>query len=192
MKKLLAVIAAVPLLALAAPPAGGPDAAARRDRLERRMRLARVLGFAEALDLDEAQASQLRLVLARFDERRVLLRRQLRESMRLLRRAAAGDPAVQGQVDHAVAQMFDARAQLQATDREMLQALSRDLTPEKRARAAIFLSHFQRWFGGGLRPGAGRGPGGAMGRGPAGRGGPGMEGGPGSAEECPDDDCPPQ
>ena len=75
-------------------------------------------------------------------------------------------------------------ARMTALDREMFQAIAKDLSPEKRARAAVFLAHFQGRFGAGMGPGMERGPGGRherMGHGPGGghRMGPGPGGGGG-------------
>ncbi len=214
-KLILTLIAAVPLAALAAPKAAGPgggppgDETARMERMERRMRLARTLGLAEALDLNESQALKMQEAMSKFDERRKPLLRQMHDSMMTLRRAATGDETAQGQVDQAMARIFDARAQIQQVDREMFGTITKDLSPQKRARAAVFLSHFRGRFGRGPGMGAGwhggrgmmRGPGPGGGPGEGGRGtlGPGMGGmgpmgmGPGPGGDCPcteGEDCP--
>jgi hypothetical protein len=184
MKKLLLVLAVLPVSALAAP--GGPprDDTARFDRMEHRMRLARSIGIAEALGLDENQAVKVNAEMARFDEQRKPLMRQIHDNMQFLHRAAGGDAAAQGGVDQAVASIFDARARIQAVDREMFQAISKNLAPDKKAKLAVFLAHFAGRFGAGMgpgqEPGAGRmwmerGPGQGMGRGM----GPGPGPGPG-------------
>ncbi len=217
MKKLILILAALPFAALAqggrGPGPGAPaDASARFERMEKRMRLARTLGLAEALDLDETQATKMQGVLAKYDDQRKPLMLQVREGMQTLRRAANGDAAAQKQVDQAVKQVFDARAQIQRVDREMFQAVAKDLSPEKRARAAVFLARFAGRFGAGMGPGMGHGgrEGMGPGRGPGGPGpggGPGMRGGMGGGmgggmsaapgamgmgpfADCVDDDCP--
>jgi hypothetical protein len=152
--------------------------------MEKRMRLARAMGLAEALDLDEKQAEKMREVLGRFDDQRTPIMKQVHDGMEVLRKAAKGDKASQGQVDDSVQKVFDARSRMTALDREMFQAIAKDLSPEKRARAAVFLAHFQGRFGAGMGPGMERGPGGrheGMGHGPGGghRMGPGPGGGGG-------------
>jgi hypothetical protein len=150
MKKLTLMIALLPGLALAAPqnpPArggpAGPDDAAHFAQMQKRMRIARTLGLAEALDLDDAGAMRARDVLARFDERRAPLRKQVRDNVRVLRDAARGDKEAAPKVDAALQHLREARNQLQALNSEMLQQLSKGLSPEKKARAALFLARFQ-------------------------------------------------
>ncbi|HVI97032.1 MAG TPA: hypothetical protein VM753_23615, partial [Anaeromyxobacter sp.] len=96
--------------------------------------------------------------------------------------------------------------QLEAFDREAVQTVTKDLTPEKRARAMLFLDRLHNRFGPGgppgmrggpgMRHGPGHGPGGGMGPGQMGMGsgmGPGMMAGGCSSSDCawndgPDDD----
>ncbi|HEU4384855.1 MAG TPA: periplasmic heavy metal sensor [Anaeromyxobacteraceae bacterium] len=205
-KLALTALAALPLAALAAPPPGpaqgggmGPpdDAPDRLERMEKRMRVARAIGLADALDLDAAQATKLAETLEKLDQKRQPVHKQQHEAMQVLRQAARGDKDAQAKVDDAVKKVFDAREKLQAVDRETYQAVAKGLAPEKRARAAVFLGRFRERFGRGMAmwmggmdgPGhemhRGMGHGGGMGRG-RGMGGPG----PGSDFECQDDDCP--
>jgi ATP-dependent Lon protease len=136
-------LALLPLAALAAP----PDAKAEAEQdAERQMRMARVLGLAEELELDSSQALKLDETLRKFDERRRPLREQVRESADVLERAANGDTTAMSQVDQAAQRAFDARAQLTALDREMFQALSKDLPPQKRAKLALFMARFENRF----------------------------------------------
>jgi Spy/CpxP family protein refolding chaperone len=135
----------------AAPAASNP----RVDRADRRMRLVRMLGIAEALDLDDAQFNQMREILNRQDEKRGPIQKQLRDDMQVLRRAATGDAAAQAQLDKVVVRVFDAREKLQKIDRETYEAMSKGLSAEKRARLMVFLHHFQNRFGPGMSPGRG-------------------------------------
>jgi hypothetical protein len=159
------------------------------ERMERRMRVARTLGLAEALDLEPAAAVKLTEQLAKSDEKRSAIHKQLVDANQTLRRAATGEKVTAAEVDQAIQRMFAARGQLEAIDRDAAQALVKDLTPDKRARAVLFLERFQRHFaaaahGMGGRGGMRRG-GMGMGPGPMGGGmGMGMMGGGG----CPD--CP--
>jgi hypothetical protein len=127
----------LPLVALAAPADNAGEAE------EKRARMMRVLGLAEELGLDETQALKMAETMRQFDERRRPLMEQVQESARVLRRAAGGDAAVQSQVDQAVQKVFDARAQLATLDRDMYQALSKDLPPQKRAQLAIFMARHE-------------------------------------------------
>jgi hypothetical protein len=163
MKKLtilaLAALAALPMAALAqggqgpgpGAPAQGPaqrDRDRDREKLERRMRLARTLGLAEALDLDAPQALKLGDALGKFDDRRVAAQRQLRDAHRALRDAADAEKPTAQEVDQAIQKALDARAQLAAIDRETLQVVSKDLSPAQRARAVLFLDRFGKRFRG--------------------------------------------
>ncbi len=198
MKKLTLMLALLPAVALAAPqgsPArgagagqgAGPDDPARMERMQKRMRLARTLGLAEALDLDDAGAMRARDVMAKFDERRAPLRKQVADNVRVLRDAARGDKDAAAQVDQAVQRLRDARTQLQALKSEMFQQLSQGLSPQKKAKAALFLATFHARAEGmmmmhhGRRGGPGAGEGGGRGMG-AGRGMGGMGMGMGSEE----------
>ncbi len=172
------------------PGRGDPE---RVERMERRMRVARTLGLAEALDLEPAEAVKLTQQLAKSDEKRAAIHKQLADSKQTLRRAASGEKVTAAEVDQAVQRMFAARGQLEVIDRDAVQALVKDLTPEKRARAVLFLERFGDRFapghGGGPGMGGrggmhGGGKGHGMGMGHGG-GGMGMMGG-----GCPNPDCP--
>jgi hypothetical protein len=192
MRKLAVVLALAPALALAepqatpSPPGRGAGAGVRtddpghRERAEKRLRIARTVGLADALDLDEAGALRVRETLTRFDERRAPLRHQIQDSVRILRDAARGDTAAAAQVDNALARLRDARAQLQQVNAESLAQLTQGMPPQKKARAALFLARFQARAprammmqggpGGPGQPGHGSGP--SRGEGPG--TGPGM------------------
>jgi len=151
MKRLLITLALLPALAVAAPPdapgrgpqGAGPDDQARMQQAQKRMRVARTIAFAEALDLDEAGAMRVRDVMARFDERRAPLRKQIMDNVRVLRDAARGDKAAGAQVDQAVQRLRDARTKLHALNGELFQQLTQGLSPEKKAKAALFLARFE-------------------------------------------------
>lgn len=161
MRKLLIALIVLPLAALAAdkaPPAGGGPVAQGAGRPDaesvmKRMRLARTLGLAEALDLDTAQALKLGDAMDRFDGRRLVLWRQAQEAREALRRAAQGEKVGAGEVDAAVQKILDARAQSQALDKELIQALTQGLSPERKARAVLFMGQFRRRMEGRMRSG---------------------------------------
>ncbi len=190
-KKLIALMTALPLAAFAqggAAPAGpGPGAGMRRWQQERptpeqlaqmqkRARLALTLGLAVALDLDDAQALKLGQTVSKFADRRRAIHEQVRDARETLRRAAHGEKVAGADVDQAIAKALDGRAQLVALDRELVGAVTKDLSPEKKARAVMFLANFQRRFG---RGGMGHGHGPGMMQGPGMMRGPGGPGGPG-------------
>lgn len=196
-KNLLVALAALPLVAFAQGAGPGPGAGPRGKNgppnpefAQKRMRVARSIGLAEVLDLDSAQALKLDEQLAKVDQRRFALRQQIRDSHQLLRRAAQGEKVAPADVDGAIQKALEARAQLQAVDRETLSIVTQGLTPEKKARAVLFLARFHDRFPGGpgmhggrgmgpcgegMGPGGGWGPGRGMGRGMQGMG----PGGPG-------------
>jgi hypothetical protein len=211
-KQLLGTIlaAAIPLAAAAqgGPPAApqGPQPGMQQggangprfspEKMEKRMRLARTLGLAEALDLDAPAALKLGDTIGKFDDRRVAAHKQMHEAREVLRRAAQGEKLSAADVDGAIQKGLDARAQLTAIDRETVAAVTQGLTPEKKARAVLFLARFQHRFAGhmmgpGMGPGGGpgmhrgMGPGMGPGRRGPGRGGPGGDLGMGPGPEGP-------
>jgi hypothetical protein len=196
MKKIAVLLLVAPLLASAqaSPPPpgrpmgmmqGGPDGRpgpmdpARMERMKRRMQLALTIGLAETLELDDAAALRLRGQIERFTPQRMATAQQMREAVQLLRRSAKGEKLSTADVDGAIARLLDARAQMQGLDREVVTTVTRDLPPEKRARAVLFLAKFHQRMMQELRPGGrGRGGPGGPGTGPHGPGprpgGPGM------------------
>jgi hypothetical protein len=140
----LLTLALLPLVALADPPeADGQREAERTERMEKRRRMMQVVGLAEELELEPGQAVKLADTMRQFDERRQPLREQVRAAAETLQRAAQGEASVQGQVDAAVQRAFDARAQLATLDREMYQAMAKELPTQKRAQLALFLARFE-------------------------------------------------
>jgi hypothetical protein len=116
---------------------------ARHQRMEQHMRTMRVVGLAEALNLDEAGALKLDAQMRPFDERRSAIHEQMKADRELLEKAADGDPAAAGQVDAALARIFDNGAKLEQINREMLEALSKGLPPQQKAKLAVFLATFK-------------------------------------------------
>ncbi|MFY2557523.1 hypothetical protein ACN469_07850 [Corallococcus terminator] len=135
----------VPFLAMARPGdkergESRPRDAERMERLEKRLRLRQVLTLSDALELDNAQALKMEETLRGFDEKRRPLREQVRDAARTLHQAAKGDSAALTQVDTAAQRAFEARERIAALDREMYQALAKELPPEKRAKLALALA----------------------------------------------------
>ncbi len=187
MRKSMLLLALVPAVALAqgaakkgdarpGPGAGPGDESARFERMQKRMKLAATLGLAEALDLDDQATLRVRDVIGRDADRRIPLMRQMRDNVRIVRDAARGDKAAAGQVDAAIQKMRDTRAQMQKLDDETFTQITNGLSPEKKARAALFLARFrERGRHMPMGGGPGWGPGGGPFHGPPGEGmGPGM------------------
>jgi len=153
MKKFALLLALTPMLALAAGSSGSsPDPAPgtrginpeAANRMQKRMHLALTLGLAETLDLSGAQALKLNEQIEKMAPRRMAIRQRMREAAEVLRRSAKGEKVAAGEVEQAVTSLLDARAQLQALDREFVTTVTKDQPPEKRARAVLFLAKFHR------------------------------------------------
>jgi hypothetical protein len=145
MKRMRATVLALSLLPLMAGAAPREERRETRDaerleRSEKRQRLRQVLELSDALELDNAQALKMEATLRGFDERRRPLREQVRESARILHQATQGDSAALAQVDAAAQRAFEARERIAVLDKEMYQALAKELPPEKRARLALTLA----------------------------------------------------
>ena len=65
------------------------------------------------------------------------------EAVRTLRAAAAGEGVQAAQVDGAVQRLHDGRERLARLDAELLAEVSSGATPDRKARAALFLAHFR-------------------------------------------------
>jgi hypothetical protein len=172
MRKILYALLLVPALALGEnakpPPQNGAGPGPGRDpaRAMKRMQLARTLGLATVLDLEPEQALKLGQTMSKFDDRRHALREQARAARDTLRAAAAPEgKASAADVDGAIAKLLDLRAQSQALDKEMVQSVTQNLSPQQKARAVMFLASFRHRMDRHM-----------MERGP---GGPGMMRGPG-------------
>src|SRR6516162_3042513 len=132
MKPVLLATAAIPLLALVA--SRDLDAQAdspqnvQRQRAQSRMRMMRLVGLAEALGLDEAQALRIHETMRPFDERRGALEVENAGLAKLVKQAADGDAGALGQVDQALQRMFDNRAEIELINRQMLEAAGKQLS----------------------------------------------------------------
>jgi hypothetical protein len=123
----------------------GPiDADALRTRIEKKIRLFRLMELTDALDLPEPDAVRINEAMGRFDDRRRPLQKELGEQMKLIRRAAEGDPEALRGLDAATVRAFDLRAQIAQVNRELFQTVGKDLQPQKRARFALFLGQFDK------------------------------------------------
>lgn len=168
MKKLSFALLVVSSLAFAAPPSGmgmrgpppgdGPgdfDEGGRgnHEEREKRMRMMLVVGLADALELNESEALRLADRVKGFDEKRRPLREQMHDAMKTLKAAADNDAKALPQVDAAMAKLLDARTQLASMDKEMFLSVSKDLSPQKKAKLGLFLAKFHHEARGGFMKG---------------------------------------
>ena len=151
MKRLLVALMLIPLAGFAAGPSGGatPKPEQRggadgpwREQLQKRQRLMMVVGIAEALELNEAEALKLSEKVRTFEDRRKAIRREMAESMNVVHQASNGDQAALGQIDQATTRLLDDRTKIATLDKEMFQTLAKDLSPQRKAKLAIFLARF--------------------------------------------------
>ena len=122
---------------------GGGNAearAARQEEVGRKSHLMAVVGIAEALELNEAEALKLSEKLKGLEDRRKPIRESMSDAMRSIKSAADGDPAALAKVDQDVTRLLDGRAQMAALDKEMFIQLSAGQTPQKKAKLALFLA----------------------------------------------------
>jgi len=144
MKRLWIAVSAIMIVAVAASAQLETPRAqvVQRQRALARQRLMKVVGLAEALELNEVQALRMADVMRRYDDRKAPLQVQNAELAKVIKRASEGDSAAVGQVDRAIQTISDNRVQVQQLDREMMDELGRNLSPQQRAKLMIFFVNF--------------------------------------------------
>ena len=144
MKRLWIAVSAIMIVAVAASAQLETPRAqvVQRQRALARQRLMKVVGLAEALELNEVQALRMADVMRRDDDRKAPLQVQNAELDKVIKRASEGDSAAVGQVDRAIQTISDNRVQVQQLDREMMDELGRNLSPQQRAKLMIFFVNF--------------------------------------------------
>ncbi len=146
MKPLLLATVAIAILAVAASAqvekerAPGPGLA--KQRAESRMRIMRLVGLADALGLDEAQALRINELMKPYDDRRVALEMQNAELAKVIKRASDGDAVAGAQLDKALQRIWDNRTEIQRLQREMQETVGHELAPQQRAKMTIFFASF--------------------------------------------------
>lgn len=111
----------------------------RTQERARQHRLRKVLQISEALGLDDTQTLRLNETLSRYDARhRVLLLERI-EARRTLAAAARKNPEALKRVEEAIRRLHDARAASLQLEREVFEAVARDLPPEKKAMLLLSL-----------------------------------------------------
>jgi hypothetical protein len=114
-----------------------------RERVEKRIRLMRLVEIADRLELDDRQAMKINETLQQFDERKRTAHEEMKASRQALKRAAEGEATASKEIDVALDRVLDGRKRMLDLDQDLYRTLSRDLTPKQRARLAIFLLEFQ-------------------------------------------------
>jgi len=143
MNSTLLWIALTPWIAMAGPPTEEGKPEEIRARVERRMHLIRLVELSDSLGLSDDKAMRIEKIMVQFDERRAKLRESTQEARKTLKKAADGDKAAQTQIDQAVDQLINARRAMVDIERDTYQAISKELTPEQRAKFVLFISEFR-------------------------------------------------
>ncbi len=139
MRHLLLLLAWLPLSARAAP----ADDDKVRSRVERRVRLLRLVELSDALGLSDEKAIKLNKMMETFDERRRKIAEQTRDAKKIVKRSADGDEAAHKELDGAVERLLEARKAMNDVDRDMYRAVSKELTPAQRAKFVITMVEFR-------------------------------------------------
>ena len=123
-------------------PANNQAWLARQAEMVRNAHMMAVVGIADALELNEADALKLAERLRAFEEKRRPIRESMAESVKSLKSVAEGAAANAAQVDADVQRVLDGRAQMAALDKELFAQLSAGQTPQKKAKLALFMAKF--------------------------------------------------
>lgn len=142
-KLALALSLALTTSALAEPPRGPPPE--ERARVEKKMRMLRVVDLADRLDLDEKAALKLSETMDRFAEKRQKMHQEMEKHREVVERAAQGDSDALKGLDGAVRQFLDLRKRMGDVDLEEWIALGQGLSAQKQARLALFLAEWPRF-----------------------------------------------
>src|SRR5262249_30250130 len=143
MRRFLVALLAIPLVTWGAnPPTPAERAAANQKKVQNDLHLLRIIGLADALGLNEAEAMRLDRIMHPFDERKREVRAQINEAAKVIQRATEGDPSALSRVDQAMETVLSGRVLVAEIDKEMIQALSRELTPQQRAKMSVFFAKF--------------------------------------------------
>ncbi len=144
MKPLLLATFAIAILAVAASAQVEKERAPglAKQRAESRMRIMRLVGLADALGLDEAQALRINELMKPYDDRRVALEMQNAELAKVIKRASDGDAVAGAQLDKALQRIWDNRTEIQRLQREMQETVGHELAPQQRAKMTIFFASF--------------------------------------------------
>ena len=137
-----ALLVFIPLGGALAANSGAPSQPAP-GAVARQVRMRQVIGLAEALELTEADALRMSQIIQSFQQRRRPLQEQVSEAAKIVKRAADGDSSAVAQVDTALNQMFMARTQIIQLNQELFNTLGQGLTPQQRAKMAIYFAKFQ-------------------------------------------------
>jgi Spy/CpxP family protein refolding chaperone len=155
----LAVLVAVasPAVAQTAPsapghPSGGAEGndsrtpeQLRKEVIER-MRALRAYKIVEELKLDENASARLFPVLAKFDEREMVLAAQRRDIIRELREQVESSHPDDGRIGKAIERLLANRARRHELRDEQIKEVRRVLTPVQQAKLVLLLPRLERDF----------------------------------------------
>jgi Spy/CpxP family protein refolding chaperone len=138
----LAVLAPAVADAQPAPGPGRPGRVDRREQIKKKIRALRAYTLTEELALDEATATKLFPILARYDDelgKRVALRVKLRQDLE-----AAADRGDDAAVDKSIDELVANQKALVDLDAQRFAELRKVLTPRQAGRLLVVLPALER------------------------------------------------
>ena len=135
--------------AAGAPAAGPPDTRTpeqlRKEVLER-MRALRAFKIVEELKLDETASARLFPVLAKFDEKEMVLAAERRDIIRDLRTLVDAPRPDDAKIGKAIERLLANRARRHDLHDEQIKEVRRVLTPVQQAKLVLLLPRLERDF----------------------------------------------
>ena len=132
-----------------AQPAVGGDPRAQeqlRQEVAERMRTLRAMKIAEALALDQATSARLFPLLARYDQRKGLLRKEGRDIKRELRAESAAAAPNGAKLTSAVDRLLANRGKRRALEEEKIREVRKLLTPVQQAKLVLVMPGIERRY----------------------------------------------
>jgi Spy/CpxP family protein refolding chaperone len=117
----------------------------RKEVIER-MRALRAYKIVEELKLDENASARLFPVLAKFDEREMVLAAQRRDIIRELREQVESSHPDDGRIGKAIERLLANRARRHELRDEQIKEVRRVLTPVQQAKLVLLLPRLERDF----------------------------------------------
>lgn len=146
----LALSVAAPALARPAPPAAQTKAA-KRAKVEARLKQLRGQVLRKQVGLDEKHAKLVEGILDRYRPKRQALKRQMRAHRQAIGKLLKADSNDQNAYKREIAGMRSTKKQLDALRDKEINEISRILTPKQQARLAVALRRMQRRLGQALK-----------------------------------------
>lgn len=120
----------------------GPPSKEQRERLRKRIETLRIWKLTKALDLDEKTAARLFPLMNRHDRERAEVEREIKESMKNLRKALRVEN--EGKLSGLLEKLRNSHKALQGLNDEEREDLEKILTVKQQARYIIFQQEFNR------------------------------------------------